>query len=370
MITIYRNARRTIKNVPDFCGLSSDEKPMDAKNGSTFLEIDTGNIFKFDEEGKNWYEQPQSGGGSGGTTDYTQLENKPSINGITLEGNQTTEELDIIPVVDLGEISDELPIQTTLNAEQIQTMQKNNCIITALYSGVNLCLRKIGSSDTQIVFSGIIYDRSIYLLVNVNGLQGTFNIFNIAKIPSPTGPDDAGKSPVVNPDGTGWLLESGGGTDWGYHDQVTLAEDVASVKITPDKPLKKLLMLVYTQQKYADESEGTKTGDAYQTVRLNGDSKGVFYGLFSSSSFSKFVKSRIELEIIKGNLVGTFEKLPGLASGGYQMTGADAFNDNLFPEYGTINSVTLTPEYKFIAGIGNVGRYVAGSTFEIWGVYA
>lgn len=169
---------------------------------------------------------------------------------------------------------------------------------------------------------------------------------------------------------SGWKEPQNGGENWDYHNRISLAEDVASVKITPDKPLKKLLMLVYTQQKYADESEGTKTGGTHQTVRLNGDSKGVFYGLFSSSSFSKFVKSRIELEIIKGNLVGTFENLPGSASGGYQMTGADAFKDNLFPEYGTINSVTLAPEYKFIAGIGNVGRYVAGSTFEIWGVYA
>lgn len=206
MITIYRNARRTIKNVPDFCGLSSDEKPMDAKNGSTFLEIDTGNTFKFDEEGKNWYEQPQSGGGSGGTTDYTQLENKPSINGITLEGNQTTEELDIIPVVDLGELSGEPPIQITLNEEQIQTMQKDNCIVTALYSGANLCLRKFGGSDTQFTFSGIAFSNSIYFLVNVSNSQGIFDIFNIAEIPSPTGPDDAGKTPVVNEDGTGWLL--------------------------------------------------------------------------------------------------------------------------------------------------------------------
>lgn len=34
-----------------------------------------------------------TGGGSGGTSDYNDLENKPSINGITLEGNKTTEDL-------------------------------------------------------------------------------------------------------------------------------------------------------------------------------------------------------------------------------------------------------------------------------------
>lgn len=237
MITIYRNARRIIKNVPDFCGLSSDEKPMDAKNGSTFLEIDTGNTFKFDEEGKNWYEQPQSGGGSGGTTDYTQLENKPSINGITLDGNQTTEELDIIPVVDLGEISGKPPIQITLNAEQIQTMQKDNCIVTALFQDLNLCLRKIGNFDTEIVFSGILYKRSTYFLVS--GLQGTFNVFDIAQIPLPTGPQDAGKVPTVKPDGTGYFLKTPSGGDSSVTCQVwdvTVEEDVISYTIPVDDP--------------------------------------------------------------------------------------------------------------------------------------
>lgn len=36
------------------------------------------------------------GGETGGTTDYIDLENKPSINGVTLEGNKTTEELGIV----------------------------------------------------------------------------------------------------------------------------------------------------------------------------------------------------------------------------------------------------------------------------------
>lgn len=34
-----------------------------------------------------------SGGGGGGTTDYENLENKPSINGITLSGNLTSGDL-------------------------------------------------------------------------------------------------------------------------------------------------------------------------------------------------------------------------------------------------------------------------------------
>lgn len=36
-------------------GLSSEDKPLDAPNGSTFLEMDTGNVFMFDATGKTWY---------------------------------------------------------------------------------------------------------------------------------------------------------------------------------------------------------------------------------------------------------------------------------------------------------------------------
>lgn len=37
------------------------------------------------------------GGGGGGTSDYADLENKPQINGVTLNGNKTPDDLDILP---------------------------------------------------------------------------------------------------------------------------------------------------------------------------------------------------------------------------------------------------------------------------------
>jgi hypothetical protein len=36
-----------------------------------------------------------NGGGGGGTSDYEDLENKPSINGVTLSGNKTTSDLNV-----------------------------------------------------------------------------------------------------------------------------------------------------------------------------------------------------------------------------------------------------------------------------------
>lgn len=36
-------------------GLSTDEKPIDgSKNADRFMEMDTGNVFLFDEQNKKW----------------------------------------------------------------------------------------------------------------------------------------------------------------------------------------------------------------------------------------------------------------------------------------------------------------------------
>ena len=46
-----------------------------------------------------------SGGGTGGATDYTELENKPQINSVTLSGNKTASDLGLISAANLfGEV--------------------------------------------------------------------------------------------------------------------------------------------------------------------------------------------------------------------------------------------------------------------------
>lgn len=44
---------------------------------------------------KGYVKAHSGGGGSSGTTDYTDLSNKPSINGVTLSGNKTSSDLGI-----------------------------------------------------------------------------------------------------------------------------------------------------------------------------------------------------------------------------------------------------------------------------------
>ena len=45
-----------IANVHDYRGLSTDEKPKGRKrgDGSTFLEIDTGEVYIYDRENDEW----------------------------------------------------------------------------------------------------------------------------------------------------------------------------------------------------------------------------------------------------------------------------------------------------------------------------
>lgn len=38
-------------------GLSTDEKPTDVGNGSEFIEMDTGKLYRFDGENGAWLEQ-------------------------------------------------------------------------------------------------------------------------------------------------------------------------------------------------------------------------------------------------------------------------------------------------------------------------
>ena len=193
-------------------------------------------------------------------------------------------------------------------------------------------------------------------------------------VPPISGPEDAGKAVVVNGDGTQFVLGEavgGGGEDWAYHDLVSLTEEVAEVSITPDKPLKKLMLLICAQQAYADSAEAEPPDRrTNQPIRLNGISENMFYTLFEAGSYSSFVKSRAVISIIQGNLVGTYEYLPGSASGGYQITGIDSKSSVNFPMRENINKITVCSNYNFITGVGNVGRFAVGSTFEIWGVYA
>lgn len=56
MFTLYRAAYSDNPRAADFVGLKDDDKPEGQKNGASFQEIDTGKVYRFDEENNKWYE--------------------------------------------------------------------------------------------------------------------------------------------------------------------------------------------------------------------------------------------------------------------------------------------------------------------------
>lgn len=60
MITLYKAAYQTTPRARCVVGNSGDTMPIDAENGATYREIDTGKIYRFDAENKIWYEGGES----------------------------------------------------------------------------------------------------------------------------------------------------------------------------------------------------------------------------------------------------------------------------------------------------------------------
>lgn len=57
MITLYRPSGYDSSRASSFAGRSIDDKPLNVENGSTFKEIDTGRVFRYDKENSIWIEQ-------------------------------------------------------------------------------------------------------------------------------------------------------------------------------------------------------------------------------------------------------------------------------------------------------------------------
>ena len=70
MITLYRPSGYDSPRASSFAGRSVDNKPLDVENGSSFKEIDTGRVFRYDKENNLWIEQKSTSGGTGATEPY------------------------------------------------------------------------------------------------------------------------------------------------------------------------------------------------------------------------------------------------------------------------------------------------------------
>lgn len=104
MISLQKIGNELNSELLEFDGLSTEDKPINIYrnkeiiNGSTFNEMDTGKIYKYNQTTSTWVEQSSNTGVSGNISlDYTALTNKPRINGIELDGIKTLDELGIQP---------------------------------------------------------------------------------------------------------------------------------------------------------------------------------------------------------------------------------------------------------------------------------
>ena len=68
MITQYRPSYYQSPRASSFAGCSVDDKPLNVENGSTFKEIDTGRVFRYDKENNIWIEWKSTTGGSANPT--------------------------------------------------------------------------------------------------------------------------------------------------------------------------------------------------------------------------------------------------------------------------------------------------------------
>ena len=176
-----------------------------------------------------------AGGGSGGTTDYNALTNKPQINGVELAGNQTAQDLKINYVVDLGEVTSGQ--QVTITEEQMQSFLSNNPPdVKMTLDGREIYIKRFAKTETDAYFSGSAISSSVIYSVTMSA-SGTSVIVNaqISQQLPETSLENSGKVPAVNKTGDGYELVTISGSGGGAKEpvvllDVTLDEEVNVVK--------------------------------------------------------------------------------------------------------------------------------------------
>ncbi len=105
----------------------------------------------------------EGSGGGGGTTDYNALDNKPSINNVTLEGDKTLEDLGIASKESVESIV--VPkVDASLSTTSVNTIQ--NKVVTAEINKIN---EKDTSQDSRITSQD---SQIAQIQTQVNGLSG------------------------------------------------------------------------------------------------------------------------------------------------------------------------------------------------------
>ena len=99
MITTGRAAYQKEDRYAEYAGLSTDNKAdiEVVRNGDVFKEIDTGNVYKYNEDANAWVLQPAQGGGGGGESGVTSFNGRTGVV-VPQNGDYTAEQVGALPI--------------------------------------------------------------------------------------------------------------------------------------------------------------------------------------------------------------------------------------------------------------------------------
>lgn len=97
------------------------------------------------------------GGGGGGTTDYTDLDNKPKINGIELSGNKTTAQLGIEIPTKTSDLENDSGFLDDTDTEEAETLAIDDAVT---------------EDSTNLITSGAVFDVVGDIEAALNAIRG------------------------------------------------------------------------------------------------------------------------------------------------------------------------------------------------------
>lgn len=212
----------------------ADQGKFDGPPGKS-PEIRNGTWWVWDIEAQDWVDTgvAASGGGSGGTTDYNELTNKPQIGGVELSGNKTAQDLGLQPAGDYLKDGDvptwaKQPQKPTYTPEEIGAQPKGD------YATLEDIPEKLPNPN-PLTIKGKTYDGSQPVEVEVS--DGKTPVKGVDYFTEAEIQDVAEQAAALVPGG------SGGGLKWELIGKQTLSEAVESVKIGSETNKYKALLL-------------------------------------------------------------------------------------------------------------------------------
>lgn len=162
----------------------------------------------------------------------------------------------------------------------------------------------------------------------------------------------------------------GGGGEWKLIADVELTERVAAITHKLDKPLKEIIILLYSKTVLDNGDTKTGTAPANLEFRLSGNQFKPFYILNNFSNYDKFVWTKWKCGCYGGVFDGTASYMVGSSSG---PSFGETFNANQEPNALFLDDITefkIVSVWNFVANVGNVGRFEVGTRYMVYGVEA